>query len=77
MMEKMDRNIVTEEKESSGGGQQMISKFLPYWPLLILYALLAFAAAYAYLRYATPIYEASATLIIKMNEGEEEKIQRY
>ncbi len=77
MMEKMDRNIVTEEKESSGGGQQMISKFLPYWPLLILYALLAFAAAYAYLRYATPIYEASATLIIKDERrggGEDSKI---
>lgn len=76
MMEKMDRNIVTEEKESSGG-QQMISKFLPYWPLLILYALLAFAAAYAYLRYATPIYEASATLIIKDERrggGEDSKI---
>ncbi|MEP7255851.1 MAG: polysaccharide biosynthesis tyrosine autokinase [Ferruginibacter sp.] len=64
MMEKMDRNIVTEEKESSSS-QQMMSKFLPYWPLLILFTLLAFAAAYAYLRYATPIYEAAATLIIK------------
>ena len=76
MMEKMDRNIVTEEKESNGG-QQMMSKFLPYWPLLILYALLAFAAAYAYLRYATPIYEAAATLIIKDERrggGEDSKL---
>ena len=76
MMEKMDRNIVTEEKESNGG-QQMMSKFLPYWPLLILFALLAFAAAYAYLRYATPIYEAAATLIIKDERrggGEDSKL---
>jgi capsular exopolysaccharide synthesis family protein len=76
MMEKMDRNIEPEEKESNGG-QQMIAKFLPYWPLLILYSLLAFAAAYAYLRYATPIYQASATLIIKdqsRGAGEDSKI---
>ena len=76
MMEKMDRNIVTEEKESNSS-QQMMSKFLPYWPLLILFVLLAFAAAYAYLRYATPIYEASATLIIKDERrggGEDSKI---
>ena len=75
-MEKMDRNIVTEEKESNSS-QQMMSKFLPYWPLLILFVLLAFAAAYAYLRYATPIYEASATLIIKDERrggGEDSKI---
>jgi len=78
MMEKMDRNIVSEEeKESSGGGLQIVAKFLPYWPLLILYSLLAFAAAYAYLRYATPIYQASATLIIKdqsRGAGEDSKI---
>lgn len=72
----MDRNIEPEEKESNGG-QQMIAKFLPYWPLLILFSLLAFAAAYAYLRYATPIYQASATLIIKdqsRGAGEDSKI---
>ena len=53
-----------EEKETNIG-QQLISKYLPYWPLLIIFVLLAFAGAYAYLRYTTPIYEASATIIIK------------
>lgn len=55
---------MVEEKETNMG-QQLASKYLPYWPLLILYGLLAFAGAYAYLRYATPIYQAGATLIIK------------
>lgn len=59
----MEKNIV-EEKETNIG-QQLISKYLPYWPLLIIFVLLAFAGAYAYLRYTTPIYEASATIIIK------------
>lgn len=57
-------NIEVEENESNIV-QQITSKYLPYWPLFILFALLAFAAAYVYLRYATPIYQASATLIIK------------
>lgn len=53
-----------EEKETNVS-QQLLSKYIPYWPLFILFALLALVAAYVYLRYATPIYEASATLIIK------------
>jgi len=61
---EMSKHTPVEEKETNMG-QQLISKYLPYWPLLILYGLLAFAGAYAYLRYATPIYQAGATLIIK------------
>lgn len=76
-MMEMDKNIVAEEKETNMG-QQVIAKYLPYWPLFILFALLAFAAAYVYLRYATPIYEASATIIIKDERrgagGEDSKI---
>jgi capsular exopolysaccharide synthesis family protein len=45
--------------------QQLMSKYLPYWPLFILVALIALVGAYVYLRYATPIYEASATILIK------------
>jgi tyrosine-protein kinase Etk/Wzc len=45
--------------------EQLVSKFLPYWPLLILFMLLSLSAAYVYLRYATPIYEAAAKIIIK------------
>lgn len=76
VMEKMERNIGSEEKESNMG-QQIVSKYLPYWPLFILYALIAFAAAYVYLRYTTPIYEAAATLIIKDERrggGEDSKL---
>ncbi len=62
-----NRRANDEEKED-GGAQQMLSKYLPYWPLFIVAVLLALAAAYVYLRYATPIYEASATMIIKDND---------
>ena len=63
-MMEMDKNMMVEEKETNMG-QQLITKFLPYWPLLILFVLMAFAAAYTYLHFSTPVYEASATIIIK------------
>ncbi|MGB4845374.1 MAG: polysaccharide biosynthesis tyrosine autokinase [Ferruginibacter sp.] len=53
-----------EEKESNMG-EQLLMKYLPYWPLFLLFMAMGIGAAYVYLRYATPIYEASATLIIK------------
>ena len=57
-------HIASEDKDTNMG-QQLISKYLPYWPLFILFALVALALAYAYLRYVTPLYQASATVIIK------------
>lgn len=64
-MRQDDKYVEVEEKESAGMFQQIISKYLPYWPLLIVFSFLSMAGAYAYLRYATPLYEATATLIIK------------
>lgn len=45
--------------------KQLSSKYLPYWPLFILAMLLGGGAAYTYLRYKTPIYEAQSSIIIK------------
>lgn len=45
--------------------QQLISKYFPYWPIFFLTMFMAVGLAYAYLHYTTPIYEASARLIIK------------
>ncbi len=53
-----------EEKEVNMA-QQMMARFLPYWPLYVLLSILSLAGAYVYLRYVTPMYEATATLIIK------------
>ena len=65
-MMKQVNNIETgfEEKESNMMGD-LLAKYIPYWPLFLLFGALAIGAAYVYLRYATPIYEAAATLIIK------------
>jgi tyrosine-protein kinase Etk/Wzc len=57
-------HIASEDKDANMG-QQLISKYIPYWPLFILFALVSLVLAYVYLRYVTPLYQASATIIIK------------
>ncbi|MEO9022646.1 MAG: polysaccharide biosynthesis tyrosine autokinase [Ginsengibacter sp.] len=66
------RYSVTEEREESMV-QQFVSKYLPYWPLFLLSIAIAIGIAYVYLRYSTPIYQATATIIIKDDKkGNEE-----
>lgn len=53
---------------------QMLSKYITYWPAFLIFSVLAITGAYVYLRYATPMYEATATLIIKdEKKGYEDK----
>jgi uncharacterized protein involved in exopolysaccharide biosynthesis len=63
-MKQVTNHKKIEEKEENLG-QMVVSKFLPYWPLFLLFILLAVTAAFIKLRYTIPIYEAKATLIIK------------
>lgn len=72
---QLSRNRNTEEKETNLM-QQFVSKYLPYWPLFLLAIIIGIAVAYITLRYATPQYEATATLIIKDEKkgNEESKI---
>jgi len=71
MQLKKNKNI-TEEKEVNLV-QQFLTKLLPFWPLFLLAIVLGTALAYVYLRFATPLYEATATLIIKdEKKGNEE-----
>ena len=44
---------------------QVIFRFVPYWPLFILLMVLGGAGGFIYLRYAIPVYETSATVLIK------------
>jgi capsular exopolysaccharide synthesis family protein len=58
-----NKYIVSEENEETFT-QRLLSKYIPYWPLILFSLFLAIGVAYAYLKFATPIYEANATLII-------------
>ncbi len=61
---EMRSQLEVEEKETDII-ELISSKFLPYWPLYIILVFLSLASAYVYLRYVTPVYQASAKLIIK------------
>ena len=66
------RNRNLDDKEDNFM-QQFVSKYVPYWPLFLLSTIIAAVVAYTYLRYATPIYQATATVIIKdEKKGNEE-----
>ncbi len=54
-----------EEEQEENLLQQTITKYLPYWPMFICAVIIGLGIAFFYLRYTIPIYEATATLIIK------------
>lgn len=50
-----DKNVLT----------QVWSRYFPYWPLFLLLLVVCTAAAWVYLRMATPLYETTASILIK------------
>ena len=58
-------NNVRSQETDEGFLQQLISKYAPYWPIFLIALIVGAGVAFAYISYATPIYEADATLIIK------------
>jgi capsular exopolysaccharide synthesis family protein len=54
----------SEEREEVSIGD-LLYKFLPYWPIFVLLLVLTLAGAWIYLRYTMPVYQTSATLLIK------------
>jgi uncharacterized protein involved in exopolysaccharide biosynthesis len=44
---------------------QIIFRFVPYWPLFIVLMMLAGLGGLIYLRYSLPVYETTATVLIK------------
>ncbi|HEY1869748.1 MAG TPA: polysaccharide biosynthesis tyrosine autokinase [Chitinophagaceae bacterium] len=57
-------NHFTLEKENNGF-QQILTKFLPYWPLFLISLIISFACLYFYLKFTVPIYETTASVLIK------------
>lgn len=57
----------TEYKEGKEGNivSFILFRYLPYWPLFLVLLVLGIAAAWGYIQYTTPLYEASATIMVK------------
>ncbi len=44
---------------------KLMVKYIPYWPVFVIFFILIFAATFSYLKFALPKYQATASLIIK------------
>ncbi len=45
--------------------REQIEQYSRYWPWFVLFVILSLAVSFLYLRYATPIYQTVATILIK------------
>lgn len=66
MMQQMNSHKRVQQQQEPVDLVALIRyRYLTHWPLFMLAAVLAAAGAYTYLRYATPVYKVSATLLVK------------
>lgn len=63
MQSNSTRNINEDNEDNLI--QQLVSKYLPYWPVFLIAVIVGATLAFFYLRYTIPVYEATATIIIK------------
>ncbi|MEP6594631.1 MAG: polysaccharide biosynthesis tyrosine autokinase [Ginsengibacter sp.] len=62
-METQQNTNPDVHEETSVGS--VIYKYISYWPLFLIFTILCLAGAYLYLWYATPLYQAMASLVVK------------
>lgn len=61
----MEINNSSQFNKESNLLDLLLFRFLPYWPLFAGLLVICGAGAWLYLRYAIPVYEVSATLLLK------------
>lgn len=67
-MKQTANNPEFEEEEEVSLGD-LFYKFVPYWPYFVLLVILFMTGAWIYLRYKLPVYQTTATLLIKDNKN--------
>ena len=65
----MENLNTTQYNEGGLNLRAELDKYLRYWPSFMIFGVLALLIAFIYLRYATPVYSASATIMIKDNKN--------
>jgi tyrosine-protein kinase Etk/Wzc len=45
--------------------QQFVFRYLPYWPVFVVLIICSAGAAFLYLKYTVPVYETTATILVK------------
>ncbi|EAQ42167.1 polysaccharide biosynthesis tyrosine autokinase [Polaribacter sp. MED152] len=61
-------NSFQNENEDTVNIREEVEKYLRYWRWFLLGAIVAIAVAFLYLRYSTPSYKVSSTIMIKDNQ---------
>ena len=61
----MNEDQILKDKPGGNIVVQIVYRYLPYWPILVLFTVATMTAAYLYLRSQTPIYVASAKVLLK------------
>ena len=61
----MEENQIFNEKPNDSTLTNIIQKYLPFWPILILSISISVGLSYLYLRTQVPIYVASAKVLLK------------
>ncbi|RKS53938.1 capsular exopolysaccharide synthesis family protein [Gillisia mitskevichiae] len=65
-MESKNETFIIPRKHSL---RDEFGKYLKFWPWFLICLLLTMGAAWLYLKYATPIYKASSTIVINEESG--------
>ena len=68
MKEDLYDDLYLEEKEEKTDFKAILFKYAIHWPWFVACTLLCMAGAWLYLRYTPPVYNISASIIIKDND---------
>jgi capsular exopolysaccharide synthesis family protein len=69
----MEKRKNPKEEQESNIAAQILFRYVPYWPLFLALFIVAGASAWLYVRFATPLYESTARILIKdENKGAED-----
>ncbi len=61
----MEKTNHIETAKGINGFQQLLTKYLPFWPLFLVAMILSGLGLFLYLEYTVPIYETTASVLIK------------
>ena len=64
-MEKNIKNVATPQPEEEVNIQELLFRYLIHWPWFVASVLFCVVCAFGYLKIATPVYNVSATVLIK------------
>ena len=64
-MEENRNNVTPQQPEEEVNLQELLFRYLIHWPWFVASVLFCMICAFAYLKVATPVYNVSATVLIK------------